>query len=108
MRINKESRGLIALALVVVIVVVGQAWGGASTSATTEKLPPMQIHYLEIVTKDLDAVCAAYAAAMGVKFGRPDPGLGHARTAPLPDGEPVGVRPLRPFRILHSRAALDT
>jgi len=52
----------------------------------------MQIHYLEIVTEDVDAVCATYAAANGVKFGEPDGGLGHARTASLPGGGLVGVR----------------
>ena len=56
----------------------------------------MQVHYLEIVTKDVDAVCAAYAAAHGVTFGEPDAGLGFARTAALPGGGLVGVRaPLR-------------
>lgn len=52
----------------------------------------MQIHYLEIVTKDVGAVCAAYAAATGAQFGEPDAGLGHARTAALPGGGLVGVR----------------
>jgi predicted enzyme related to lactoylglutathione lyase len=52
----------------------------------------MQIHYLEIVTEGVEAVCAAYAAADGVQFGEPDPGLGNARTAPLPGGGLVGVR----------------
>jgi len=56
----------------------------------------MQIHYLEIVTKEVDAVCAAYAAANGVQFGKPDPGLGNARTAKMPEGGLVGIRaPLR-------------
>ena len=56
----------------------------------------MQIHYLEIVTKDVDAVCAAYAAANGLQFGGPDAGLGNARTAPLLGGGLVGVRaPMR-------------
>lgn len=56
----------------------------------------MKIHYLEIVTKDVDAVCAAYAAAHKVKFGEPDAGLGNARTATLANGGIVGVRaPLR-------------
>jgi uncharacterized protein len=56
----------------------------------------MKIHYLEIVTKEVDAVCAAYAAANGVQFGEPDAGLGNARTAPMPGGGLVGVRaPLR-------------
>ncbi len=55
----------------------GTAKGGRKT---------MQIHYLEIVTKEVDAVCAAYAAANGVQFGEPDAGLGKARTAPLAGG----------------------
>lgn len=56
----------------------------------------MQIQYLEIVTKDVDAVCAAYAAMNGVQFGEPDAGLGNARTAAMPGGGLVGVRaPLR-------------
>jgi predicted enzyme related to lactoylglutathione lyase len=56
----------------------------------------MQIYYLEIVTPEVDAVCAAYAAAHEVQFGQPDAGLGNARTAPLPGGGLVGVRaPLR-------------
>jgi predicted enzyme related to lactoylglutathione lyase len=52
----------------------------------------MQIHYLEIVTTDVDSVCAAYAAVHGVNFGPPVAELGNARTAALPDGELVGVR----------------
>lgn len=56
----------------------------------------MQIQYLEIVTREVDAVCAAYSSVHGVQFGPPDAGLGHARTAPLPGGGLVGVRaPLR-------------
>ena len=46
----------------------------------------MKVHYLEIVASDVDAVCAAYEAAHGIKFGLADPLLGGARTAPLPDG----------------------
>ena len=52
----------------------------------------MQIHYLEIVTKDVDVVCEVYAAAQGVQFGEPDAGLGGARTAPMAGGGLVGVR----------------
>jgi predicted enzyme related to lactoylglutathione lyase len=56
----------------------------------------MQIHYLEIVTNDVDKVCSVYAAANGLKFGNPDAALGNARTAALPGGSLVGVRsPLR-------------
>ena len=56
----------------------------------------MQVYYLEIVTRDVEAVCAAYAAAHAVEFGEPVEGLGHARTAALSEGGLVGVR--RPLR----------
>lgn len=52
----------------------------------------MQVHYLEIVTADVDAVCATYARVHGVKFGDRDAGLGGARTAPLAGGGMLGVR----------------
>jgi predicted enzyme related to lactoylglutathione lyase len=52
----------------------------------------MQIHYLEIVTREVDAVCAAYAVANSVQFGEPDAVLGNARTAAPPGGGLVGVR----------------
>lgn len=56
----------------------------------------MKVQYLEIVASDVEAVCAAYEAALEIKFGSPDPLLGGARTAQLPDGSTVGVRgPLR-------------
>jgi predicted enzyme related to lactoylglutathione lyase len=52
----------------------------------------MQLHYLEIVTPDVDATCAVYARLHGVTFGEPQPELGNARTAPLAAGGTVGVR----------------
>ena len=70
----------------------------ARASSTTPKAgqTAMQIYYLEIVTKEVDAVCASYAAANGVQFGKPDAGLGNARTAPMPGGGLIGVRaPMR-------------
>jgi predicted enzyme related to lactoylglutathione lyase len=51
----------------------------------------MGIHYLEIVTEAVDAVCATYAAANGARFGEPDMRLGGARTAAMPGGGLVGV-----------------
>ena len=52
----------------------------------------MQIHYLEIVTREVDAVCSSYAEANGVQFDKPDAGLGNARAATLPGDGLVGVR----------------
>ena len=56
----------------------------------------MKIHYLEIVTTDVDAACALYSGMYGVIFGEADPNLGGARTAKLDNGGMLGVRaPLR-------------
>jgi uncharacterized protein len=56
----------------------------------------MKVHYLEIVSLDVDAVCKAYGATHNVTFGEADPLLGGARTCTLPDGSIIGVRaPLR-------------
>ncbi|MHC5024721.1 MAG: VOC family protein, partial [Planctomycetota bacterium] len=52
----------------------------------------MQVQYIEIVTRDVDAVCATYAQLQGVSFSEPDAGLGNARTAALPGGGMLGVR----------------
>ena len=56
----------------------------------------MKLHYLEIVTPDVDAICAAYEAAHNVQFGEADDLLGGAKTCSLADGSIIGVRgPLR-------------
>jgi predicted enzyme related to lactoylglutathione lyase len=56
----------------------------------------MKVHYLEIVTTTVEAVCTAYAKALGATFGGPVPELGGARTVPMDGGGMVGVRaPLR-------------
>ncbi len=52
----------------------------------------MKVHYLEIVTPDVDGVCSSYEAGCGVQFGAPDAALGGARTAMQPDGSLLGVR----------------
>ncbi|MEM7260399.1 MAG: hydroxylase [Planctomycetota bacterium] len=52
----------------------------------------MRVHYLEIVTPEVDAMCTTYADANGLEFGEPDMGLGNARTAALPNGGMVGIR----------------
>ena len=56
----------------------------------------MKIHYLEIVSPEVDTICAAYEAVHSVQFGEADELLGGARTCSLADGSIVGVRaPLR-------------
>lgn len=68
---------------------------------TTEHEPQtqgnsMQVQYLEIVTPDVDAVCASYSQMHGVTFKDADPSLGGARTADLGSGGMLGVRaPMR-------------
>ncbi len=52
----------------------------------------MQVHYLEIVTPDVDATCATFETLHGVSFSEPEAGLGGARTAALANGGLVGVR----------------
>ena len=56
----------------------------------------MKIHYLEIVTPDVDAVCETYSKLHDLKFGESDPNLGGARTAKMASGGMLGVRaPMR-------------
>lgn len=56
----------------------------------------VNVHYLEIVTPDVDATCAALEKLHRVKFGKPDAVLGNARTAALDGGGRIGVRgPMR-------------
>jgi uncharacterized protein len=50
------------------------------------------IHYLEIVTPDVEAVCRLYGEAYGWEFQGPKPELGNAFLATLPGGSLCGVR----------------
>ncbi len=52
----------------------------------------MRVHYLEIVTKDVDATCKLYSGVHGVTFGDADQSLGGARTAALAEGGMLGIR----------------
>jgi predicted enzyme related to lactoylglutathione lyase len=63
----------------------------------TEKANTMQIHYLEIVTPDVNASVALYSKIHDVSFGPAEESLGGARVAKLANGGTLGVRaPLRP------------
>ena len=56
----------------------------------------MKIHYLEIVTPEVDALCRQYSAIYDVAFSEPEANLGGARTANLDGGGMIGIRgPLR-------------
>ena len=50
------------------------------------------IHYLEVVTKEVDEVGESYANALGITFSDAIPALGNARTAILSHGEMLGIR----------------
>ncbi|MEM1221332.1 MAG: hydroxylase [Verrucomicrobiota bacterium] len=56
----------------------------------------MNIHYLEIVTPDVDVSVALYSEIHDITFNPADPMLGGAQTAKLPNGGMLGIRsPLR-------------
>lgn len=52
----------------------------------------MSVHYLEVVTNNVDATCALYEAWWGVSFSEPVAALGQARTATRANGTLVGIR----------------
>lgn len=56
----------------------------------------MKIHYLEIVSHDVNGVCKAYESTYSANFSKSEPLLGGAKTCKLPDGSILGIRePLR-------------
>lgn len=52
----------------------------------------MAVHYLEIVSNDVDTLTRLYERIHGLSFGAPDPDLGQARVATRADGTLVGIR----------------
>ena len=52
----------------------------------------MAVHYLEIVSNDVDTLTGLYERMHGLSFGSPDPDLGQARVATRTDGTLVGIR----------------
>jgi predicted enzyme related to lactoylglutathione lyase len=52
----------------------------------------MAVHYLEIVSDDVDTLTALYQRMHGLSFGPPDADLGQARVATRADGTLVGIR----------------
>ena len=52
----------------------------------------MKVHYLEIVTPEVEALVVQYTDVHGVTFSEPITSLGGARTAELGDGALIGIR----------------
>jgi predicted enzyme related to lactoylglutathione lyase len=52
----------------------------------------MAVHYVEIVSNDVDSLTELYHVMHGLSFGPPDPDLGQARVATRVDGTLVGIR----------------
>jgi len=52
----------------------------------------MAVHYLEIISDNVDTQTALYQRLHGLSFGPPDPDLGQARVATCADGTLVGIR----------------
>jgi len=56
------------------------------------EVPENSVHYLEIVTPDVDAACLLYSTAFGWHFQSSVPELGNAFVATLPGGSLCGIR----------------
>jgi len=52
----------------------------------------IQIYYLEVVTLDVEQVCASYTHTLNTAFSGPVAELGGARTAIVSNGGSLGVR----------------
>jgi predicted enzyme related to lactoylglutathione lyase len=52
----------------------------------------MAVHYLEIVSNDVETLTGLYQRIHGLSFGPPDRDLGQARVATQADGALVGIR----------------
>jgi len=69
---------------------------GCTQSPQGSRGNAVKIHFLEIVTPDVDGVCSLYSTTYGITFADPDENLGGARTAGLDGGGMLGIRaPLR-------------
>ncbi|MBV8734641.1 MAG: hypothetical protein JO342_19340 [Solirubrobacterales bacterium] len=52
----------------------------------------MAVHYLEIVSNEVDTLTELYQRMYGLSFGPADPDLGQARVATQADGALIGIR----------------
>lgn len=81
---------LVSAVMVVALTAIGL--GRVSIRAQPEKDSRMAVHYLEIVSNDVDALVDLYQRVHGLSFGPPDLDLGQARVATRADGALVGIR----------------
>lgn len=65
---------------------------GGAASQPSDGGVGVQVHYLEIVTPDVEATCRALEELHGVRFSEPVAELGNACTAALGGGGLIGVR----------------
>ena len=56
------------------------------------KVPENTIHYLEIVTTDINSICEIYTKTFGWQFSEMVPELGNARVTKFPNGSLCGIR----------------
>ena len=72
---------------------VGADFAGMSSDRSQEReKSKMPVHYLEVVSNDVDTLTGLYQRMHGLSFGPPDPDLGQARVATQADGTLVGIR----------------
>lgn len=70
---------------------------GGGTAPVEAAEAGVRLHFLEIVTPEVDATCGSIEATHGVRFGEPQADLGGARTAGLASGGLISVRaPMNP------------
>lgn len=87
-----KLRSLLALLVPALVLWAHHQNSSALDAQEAPKEKAMQVHYLEVVTSDRDATCAALGKLHGVRFGEPEAMLGNARTATLANGGRIGVR----------------
>ena len=67
----------------------------------------MKIHYIEIVTPEVDAICEKYTVLYNVEFKEKDQMLGGARTITLENGGMMGIQCMTKKSPLHGTTYLS-
>jgi predicted enzyme related to lactoylglutathione lyase len=81
-----------ALIFFVSVALASLAVYGTTGQSDKKEKKSMRVHYLEIVSNDVAAQCAALERVHGLSFGSEVADLGQARVAEAPDGSLIGVR----------------